>query len=268
MTKSTFTHILSIAVLAAVFMVTASGIGFAQYPQPSGHVNDFAGVMQPETRQQLETVLREFDAKTGVEIAVAVVADMGGLDENTYAVELFKEWGIGSSEENDGLLILVAVKERRLRVEVGYGLEHVITDGTAGQIRDRYMTPHLRNNDWDQGIMQGALAAASLIAEDKGMKLENIVAGAGSVRTEMPERTQSRDGTSPLQFIIMLIIFGFLMSSRFGRTMLLGMFLGSMLGGGRRSHYGGGFGGGFGGGGGFSGFGGGFSGGGGASGGF
>ncbi|MFC1649967.1 TPM domain-containing protein [Candidatus Latescibacterota bacterium] len=268
MVKMTFTRKIFIPFLMLALIFAAAGNIYAQYPKPVGHVNDFAGVMQAGTKQQLESILREFKTKTGVEIVIAAVADMGGLDESTYAVELFKEWGIGSRELNDGLLILVAVKERRLRIEVGYGLEHAITDGTAGMIRDQYMTPHLKNNDWDSGISQGALAAASIIAKDKGYELEDLITGS-AVRQPAGSRRGQRKQGSPLQFIIMLIVFIFLMSSRFGRTILLGMFIGSMLGGGRRSHYGGGFGGGFsGGGGGFGGFGGGFSGGGGASGGF
>jgi uncharacterized protein len=268
MAKMTLARKLFIPALMVALIFAAAVNGYAQYPKPTGHVNDFAGVMQSGTRQQLENILSEFKTKTGVEIVVAAVADMGGLDESTYAVELFKEWGIGSLERNDGLLVLVAVKERRLRIEVGYGLEHVITDGTAGQIRDQYMTPHLRNNDWDSGIAQGALAAATLIARDKGYELSDLITGVSAQRPAGSGRRQQQ--SSPLQLIFMIVVFIFLMSTRFGRTLLMGMLIGSMLGGGRRSHYGGGFGGGFsgGGGGGFSGFGGGFSGGGGASGGF
>ena len=249
-------------------MVACDKSSYAQYPKPVGFVNDFAGVMQNSNREQLENILRQFRDNTGIEIIVVTVRDMGGLDENTYAIELFKEWGIGSKERNDGLLILVAEQERRLRIEVGYGLEHIITDGTAGQIRDRYMSPYLKNNDWNTGITQGALAAASIIAEDMGVRLEDVITGGISRKAPVSSRRPRSQG-SPLSLIFMIIVFFLLLRSRFGRTILLGMFLGSMLGGRRRGYYGGGFGGGFsGGGGGFSGFGGGFSGGGGASGGF
>jgi len=262
--KKNFLSILLMIILTFVAVV----ISYAQYPKPVGYVNDFAGIMNSSNRQQLESILSEFKDKTGIEIVVVTVRDMGGLDENTYAVELFKEWGIGSKERNDGLLILVAEQERRLRIEVGYGLEHIITDGTAGEIRDRYMTPYLKNNDWDSGITQGALAAASIIAEDRGVRLEDLITGKVSRQVPVSSRSPRSKG-SPLSLIFMIIVFFLLLRSRFGRTLLLGMFLGSMLGGRRRGYYGGGFSGGFsGGGGGFSGFGGGFSGGGGASGGF
>jgi len=233
----------------------------AQFPEPVGYVSDFAEVLSTDTYNNLGNILREFNSKTGAEIAVVTVKDMGGLDEFTYAVELFKEWGIGSKERNDGILILVAVQERRLRIEVGYGLEHIITDARAGQIADQYMVPYLKKSDWDTAISQGTMAVASIIAKEKGVTLNGQIAAQ-----QLPRSRSSSKGLPLLNFIIIFIIFIVLASSRFGRAMLLGMFLGSMLGG-RRHYggYGGGFSGGFGGGGGFSGFGGGFSGGGGIS---
>ena len=235
----------------------------AQFPEPVGYVNDFAEVLSANTYNNLGNILREFNSKTGAEIAVVTVKDMGGLDEFTYAVELFKEWGIGSKERDDGILILVAVQERRLRIEVGYGLEHIITDARAGQIADQYMVPYLKKNDWNTAISQGTLAVASIIAEEKGVTLDGQIAVQ-----QLPRSRSSSKGLPLVNYIIIFIIFMVLASSRFGRGMLLGMFLGSMLGG-RRHYggYGGGFSGGFGGGGGggFSGFGGGFSGGGGIS---
>ena len=259
------------ATLLVAILTVAGGAVFVpdahaqEFPKPSGHVNDFAGVMGSDA-QKLETFLRGFKTKTGVEIAVVTVPDMGGLDENTYAVKLMKEWGIGSKERNDGLLFLVAKKERRLRIEVGYGLEHIITDARAGMIRDRYMVPYLKKNDYATGITQGVLAAASVIAEEKGITLDDSPAAVAP-----PAKTRTRGRGSPIPFFIFLVIFILLMRSRGGRGFLLGMLMANMMGGGRYRHYGGGggFGGGFGGGGGgFSGFGGGFSGGGGASGGF
>lgn len=253
------------ALLAIAGGVAAAPVAHAQdFPKPTGHVNDFAGVMGSDA-QKLEAFLRDFKTKTGVEIAVATVPDMGGLDENTYAVKLMQEWGVGSKELNDGLLFLVAKKERRLRIEVGYGLEHIITDARAGMIRDRYMVPYLRNDDYATGITQGVLAAATIIAEDKGVKLDSAPA---AVAPPAARRTGRRG--SPFSLIFIIVIFLLLMRSRGGRGFLLGMLMANMMGGGRSRHYGGGgFGGGFGGGGGgFSGFGGGFSGGGGAGGGF
>ena len=249
-----------------------------EYPQPKGLVNDFAGVMQPETIQQLENALTDLQNKTGVEEAVVTVKDMGGLDINTYAVELFKKWGIGSKKNNDGVLLLVALQERKLRIEVGYGLESLITDARSGMIRDQYLTPYLKKNDFNTGINQGALAIAQLIANDRGAALSAEAPQAPP--QDRPARSaRTGGGIPPLSLIVIVLVILFLLSGgRGGCGCLPGCLLGSLLSGGRGrgpfDSYGGmggfsGFSGGFGGGGGgFGGFGGGFSGGGGASGSF
>lgn len=264
-------HITNSIILLFLLLISAAAQA-QEFPKPVGHVNDFAGVMSREHVQTLEGILREFAEKTGIEIAVVTVQDMGGMDENTYAVELFEQWGIGSKDLDDGLLFLVAVAERRMRIEVGYGLEGVITDAKAGMIRDQHMVPHLRNNDYGTGLTQGVIAAMQIIAEEQGFKLESLITGSHVQRDMQPRSNRRSNSGSPISFIFIMIIFIILMSTRGGRRLLFFMVMMNMLGGGRRrgGYYGGsGFGGGFsGGGGGFSGFGGGFSGGGGASGGF
>ena len=245
-----------------LFQVVTSDSAAAQFPRPSGYVNDFAGVMENGTIRKLETMLDEVRMKTGAEIAVVTVKDIGGQDVNSYAVELMKEWGIGSKERNEGILILASVKERKLRIEVGYGLEHIITDAAAGQISDNYIVPYLKNDDYNTGLTQGALAVASIIAKNRGVELDGSIPVSQVPRSR---RTPTSGLGSLVNLFVILFILMLLFGRRGGRGLLAGMLLGSMLGGGRRGHYGGGFGGGFGGGGGFSGFGGGFSGGGGAS---
>ncbi len=259
-----------------LFLVLAMLCGAAllsaqKFPSPTGFVNDFAGVMKPETKQQLEGILADLKQKTGVEVTVVTVKDMGGLDVSTFAVDLMKTWGIGSKEKNEGALLLMALKERKVRIEVGYGLEPLLTDARSGMIRDQYILPYLKNNDFDTGLSQGALAIAALVSKEKGVE------PGGAAPAPPPRETRRRDGGMPFIQLIIFAAFILLLLGRRGGC-LTGLLLGSMLGGaGSNRHDGfggfGGFGGGFGGsgfsgGGGFSGFGGGFSGGGGASGSF
>lgn len=267
-------RIKSIYPLLLFFLMVASIAEAVEYPRPAGFVNDFAGVMKPETVNELEAVLTDLTQKTGAEVAVVTVKNIGGLDLNGYAVELFKNWGIGSKEKNDGVLLLLALEERKVRIEVGYGLEPLITDARSGMIRDQYLIPYFKRNDFNTGLRQGALAIAALIAKDRGVTL-SAEALRGPVQAPARPGASGR-GFPPIQLIvIVLVIFFFLTSGRGGflSGCLPGCLLGSMLGGGYRrgpfDSYGG-FGGGFGGGGGggFGGFGGGFSGGGGASGSF
>ena len=258
---------LKIQMYVLILMITlfcVPNIDAVDYPEPGGHVNDFAGVMDSGAKRQLESTLRLVKEQTGAEIAVVTVKNMGGLDVDTYAVELMKKWGVGSKKLDDGVLILVAMEERTWRIEVGYGLEPIITDAEAGQLGSSIMAPYLTKGDYNTGLTQGALYIASAIAEEKGVNL-----GAANQR-QVPGRRRSSNRIAPIvNFIVIMAVIFLFGGRRFGGGMLTGMLLGSMLGGGRRNYGGGGFGGGFGGGGGgFGGFGGGFSGGGGASGGF
>jgi len=236
--------------LFLLFCGTALAAG--KFPEPKGYVNDFAGVINPADAAALDAQLSAVEKNTTAQIAVVTVSDLGGYaDVDEYAVELFKAWGIGQKGQDNGVLILVAPSLRKARIEVGYGLEGAITDGTAGEIIRNVMAPYFKAGDYGKGLVAGANAVA-----------EKIPPGGVKKPTK-----RSRGGFS----IILTIIFIILVLSQF-------FFPGPRIMGGRRYYGGGpfigGFGGGFGGGGGggfgggFGGFGGGGSGGGGASGGW
>lgn len=123
-------------------------------PEPTGYVNDFAGVMSAEGRAALEARLVAFNASTTNEIAVVTVTNMDGDYIEHYAEQLFQQWGIGSEKNDNGVLLLVAVEERELRIEVGYGLEGALPDSTAASIIQD-MVVFLSEDDWDAGITVG-----------------------------------------------------------------------------------------------------------------
>jgi len=104
------------------------------FPKPEGWVTDRAGLLDPIAKARVEQLLTEVDRKSGVEIAVVTLPTLGGRSVEEVAVELFHAWGIGKKGKDEGLLLLVAPKERKLRIEVGYGLEGTIPDGMAGEI--------------------------------------------------------------------------------------------------------------------------------------
>ena len=134
-------------------MILAAGValllgvgsaGAAQFPEPVGHVNDFAQVLDPEVERRLDSFLTEVAERYQVEIALLTMSDLGGEDPTDYANRIFVDWGIGSAETDRGLLLLDAKQERFVRVEVGYGLEGVLNDGKVGAILDNEVIPHLR----------------------------------------------------------------------------------------------------------------------------
>ncbi|MDO8565182.1 MAG: TPM domain-containing protein [bacterium] len=130
---------------------------------PVGHVNDFANLLKPETVSSLETTLSNFERETGYEIAIVTI-DTLGTDETieTYAEKLFQEWGIGKEKEDNGLLLLIARDDREMRIEVGYGLEPVVTDIESGRIIREVLAPAFKAGNYDGGV----LAAVERILND------------------------------------------------------------------------------------------------------
>ncbi len=224
-------------------------------------MGDYAKVISPQYAQGIAAASTELWQKTGAALVVATIPSLEGDTIEDVAVRLFQKWGIGKKGDDRGLLFLVAIKERKMRIEVGYGLEGLITDATAGAIRDQAMVPYLKKNEFGKGLYAGVAAAAQIIAKDQGVSLT----GVPQVKVRQPS---SKLGIIGL-FFVFIVLFVLLTSLRRGsaRGVLPAILLGTMLGGGYRGHGGGGGFGGFGGGG-FGGFGGGMSGGGGVSGGF
>lgn len=234
------------------------------FPPPVDYVNDFAGVMDASSKERLSSLLTKIERSGAAEVAVVTIQSMeelGFADIEEAAVKLFEEWGIGKKGKDNGILILAAIKERKVRIEVGYGLEGEIPDGAAGEIIRKGIVPYFKKQGFGEGLYNGVLLIAERINVDAGEKGKNI---------------EAKDFTNEdviniiiLAFIVLAILTSAAFNSRrrFGRIGQAyhrarhpyGGFWGSG---------GGGFGGGLGGfgGGGFGGFGGGMSGGGGASG--
>ena len=244
--------------ILAFLLTPLASLAEQPFPKPKGLINDFANVISPSYEQQLKSITTELLNKAGTPVVVVTMPDLGGEDYNEYANRLYETWGIGKKGEDKGVLIFVAIKERKIRIEVGYGLEGIIPDGLAGEIRDRYMIPYLKQNKFGEGLLKGTAAVSQIIAKDAGVKL------TGQVPERAPKKRRSRASFIPL--LLIFFLFMFVGRRRSGSWIF---FLPLLMGGGGPRHGGGGFGGSFGGfGGGFGGFGGGMSGGGGAGGSF
>jgi uncharacterized protein len=227
---------------------------------PTNYVNDFAHVLSPQVEAELNNLGQQIDQKAKAQIAVVTINSLDGRDIESYAVDLFKQWGIGSKSTNRGVLILIAVKDHRYRTEVGYGLEPILPDGKVGGFW-REVVPLLKQGDYDQAIKQNTERVASVIADDAGVQLTGITPGLAE-RAPPPRPP----GGISLGGVILIIILIIIVLATPLRSLLFWMLLSGGFGGGRGGGWGGGGGGFGGGGGGFGGFGGGSSGGGGASG--
>jgi uncharacterized protein len=234
----------------------------AVIPAPVGFVNDVARVMDEPARAKLEGFLDQLKRKTGVQFAVLTVPTTAPLDPDEYKVRVFESWKIGTRGKDDGLLLLVAIEQRAVRFETGYGLEGTLPDGWQSRMVRAEMLPRLRQGDYSGAITRGVLRCAARIGAEHGVQLE----------WDGRELRYTSDGRGgPPGWLLALVVF-FVISSIVGGIggrgyRRRGMWIGPM-GGGFWGGFGGrgGFGGGSFGGGSFGGFGGGASGGGGGGG--
>ena len=163
-------------VLFALLLVLLIQAGWAEKIadiQPQGYVTDLAQVIDPATRQKIELLGTEVQQKTGAQIAVVTVNSLEGQSREDYAADLYKHLGVGAKGKDNGVLILIAPKDRQYKIEVGYGLEPVINDARAGDV-GRDMVPDLRKGDYSAAALVGATGIAQFIAADAGVQLTGI----------------------------------------------------------------------------------------------
>jgi uncharacterized protein len=254
-------------VLLLVLPMALAGESVKSLPAPTGYINDFAGVLSPSTKQEMETLCGQVDRQAHAQIAVVTIKTLD--DDQTieeFATELEDKWGVGNKEDR-GVLMVLVMTPRRGRIEVGYGLEGILNDAKVGDI-GRSMVPAANRGDYNTAVPLGVRQLAGIIAQDAGVTL--------SLPAHQYHRQRVGEQPVPLSLTqvllgggaILLLLF-FL--ARTGNMGLIFFLLGNLMGGAGRGGYRGGgddrdgWGGGGGDGGGFGGFGGGRSGGGGAN---
>ena len=231
-----------------------------RFPQPVGYVNDFANVVDAATENTISDICEELDRRTTAQIAVATFKNMDGGEIDDVTSRLFEQWQPGQAGENNGILIVNAIDERRIRIEIGYGLEPVITDAMAGRIRRDLMTPLLKKAEYGKAYLVGVVELAGLVADASNTTLASVdTSGVARLMPQLTGTPGNVDGIS--MFALLMLIFIPILIAIFGLAWWQGW-----NGSSSDNFFSGGFG--SGGGGGFGGFGGGMSGGGGSSGGY
>lgn len=203
---------------------SASSLAFANHlPSPSGFVNDFAHVLTREQASSLESSLKSYEQQTTNEIAIATVKSLNGADITDFTVKAFEEWKIGKKGKDNGVLLLAAIDDKKMRIEVGYGLEPKLTDSRTGSIIRDTIAPQFRNNNYYQGFVDGTNAIEKTISSE-------------AVPTQM---TNFWDKISPRGIfdlgILIFVLFHFIIiytSSFLARTksILAGGIIGAILG--------------------------------------
>ena len=245
-------HLGATLILALFAIAPALAVTF---PTLTGRVVDQANIIQSGTRAAIEQKLADLEEKSGIQLVVATVNSLEGQEIEPYANELFRKWALGEKQKNNGVLLLVAPNEHRVRIEVGYGLEGTLTDALSKVIISNAMTPRFKAGNFGEGISRGVDDIITVLTTD-----------ASEWQQRPSLRLDYQQSADPANWILLAALFGFfilfIVSPTF-RWLFFNIVLNVLASSG--SSRGGYSGGGYSGGGGFSG-GGGSSGGGGASG--
>jgi uncharacterized protein len=159
--------------------------------------------MEAADKRALEALAAALEEKTGAELAVVTVdsyAPYASLDD--YALALAESWGIGKKGEDNGVLLILAMQERRVKIEVGYGLEGAIPDSAAGRILDTALLPDFRRNDFSGGLVKGAEAIAAAVAREKGLDPAEL-----NLSAPAEEAPQDREGGALSLIITLCVVF-------------------------------------------------------------
>jgi uncharacterized protein len=212
------------------FILFPSHVLGVTYPETTGYVNDFADMLSPATEAALDQRVRGYEQETGNEIAVATIRTLEGELLEDYAVRLFEKWKPGKADKDNGVLFLIVKDDRKLRIEVGYGLEPVLTDGEAGSIIRNVVTPKFKESKYDEGVSDGVEAIISGIGS-----AEN---GLDQVVGNNPVRNLAGSKIDTLfqqfgEFLFVIPAFGIYLFSFMSRTkdIILGAVIGAIGGG-------------------------------------
>ena len=223
-------------VLSVLFAVLSLQIFALKVPSLKERINDYAGILNASQKAQLEAFLQNQEAKTSSQIAVLIIPSLRGENLEDYSLQVVEKWKLGQNKLDNGVLLLVALAEKKIRIEVGYGLESVLTDAKSGFIIRNIIVPEFKKGNYAQGISNGLQAISGLISHEFEITPEQLA-------KYRADQKKSSGASIPVGFIIFIVFLLISSSRRRGRGGLLSMiFLGSMLGG-RGGQNNGGFGG-------------------------
>ena len=195
--------------IAGVFFFAAAAASLNAVPVPAfdGPVNDSAQIMTADERQSLSSYLEGLNAQTGIQMAVLTIPSLDGEPLESYSMRVAEAWKLGQKGQDNGAILLVAVSEHKIRIEVGYGLEEKLTDARCGLIIRHVITPYFRTGDYGQGIEAGI------------QNMAGIVTGNADIVSKTVSEPEQEDSGLPLPaivfFIIYIMLFTGVLGSRF-----------------------------------------------------
>jgi uncharacterized protein len=194
--------ILRSALVFVATLLATLALAAPNYPALTGRIVDQASVIPEATRATLQTKLKDLEDKSGIQLVVATIKTLDGDDVESYANGLFRYWKLGEAKKNNGVLFLVAPSERKMRIEVGYGLEGVLTDALSKVIIASAVTPKFKAGDYGAGIERGVEGIIEILSGDSAEWVKKV-----------PPEAPLFEQFLPL-FVFALFIFIFIMMAR------------------------------------------------------
>lgn len=223
-----------------LLQITLASVAFATPKIPSApttsiYVQDYANVLSTQTENYINSLGADLDKKTTAQITVVTIPSLEGASIDEYALDLFRTWGIGDKTKNNGVLMLIAVNDHKSRIEVGYGLEGALNDGLTGKIQDQYMIPYFKNNNYNQGTINGYTVLNQLAAKEYNVtvnykqSLQNVnSSNSRNVNNQYTQQNPTASYWSTLSTLTKLLIISgliifFIIDNFFFRGFFLGI---------------------------------------------
>jgi uncharacterized protein len=194
-------------VISLSSLVAALAIAVVQPQDTTLRVHDFADLLSPAQRAELESIARDVEQKTTAQIAIVTVQSLDGFTVEQYANDLFRAWGIGQKKTNNGVLFLIAPNERRMRIEVGYGIEPLLPDSVCGEIRDQHVLPRFKEGNYPAGILEGTRALADIMRADPAAARGDPNSGPVLARTARRNTLTATAGVAAAAAVFLLLSF-------------------------------------------------------------
>ncbi len=162
-----------LSTLVLIISLSVSSLAF-DFPQPTNDlfVNDFAGVISEENESEIMKIGADLYTQTGAQIVVVTINSLDGYDVDEYALELGREWGVGSKDDNNGVVLLLSVSDRAVSIQAGYGLEGCVTDVKSGMILDEYALPYFSDDNFSTGLFEAYKAITAVVCMEYGVELD------------------------------------------------------------------------------------------------
>jgi len=242
-------------IAASILIMLTTGSAFSATPEPPAippaPVVDLAGILKPEAKNHLNGMLRELERKTGAEFVILTVSSLDGEGIEPFTLRMAERWKLGKKGKDNGMLLTIALKDKKYRFDTGYGLESILPDSFLGTLGREQLRPNFRKGDYSTGILNAASIIAQRIAEEKKISLDDQPAAASSQQTQEESSDLFVWIAVGIALVVLFGIVGLIFFASRGRRSSGGPYTGGYYGGGGFGS--GGFGGGssdFGGGGG------------------